>query len=110
MKRSLQKGFTLIELMKGKRKSGLTLNGTLDHPQSGIAPDVYVGNALDKVFQDAISAHLGWLVRFQGALVGISREQFDPKQISDDRACEFGRCPDRSCRFESVVMNIMLPS
>ena len=21
-----------------------------------------------------------------------------------------GRCPDRSCRFESVVMNIMLPS
>ncbi len=20
------------------------------------------------------------------------------------------RCPDRSCRFESVVMNIMLPS
>ncbi len=23
---------------------------------------------------------------------------------------ETGRCPDRSCRFESVVMNIMLPS
>ncbi len=31
---------------------------------------------------------------------------YDAKQAGRDK----GRCPDRSCRFESVVMNIMLPS
>ena len=46
---------------------------------------------MDTVFDDAISAHLSWLVRFESVLMGISREQFDPLKIGDHRICKLGQ-------------------
>jgi len=42
--------------------------------------------------------------------VGMKGEVFASLVLSDLGCAVTRRCPDRSCRFESVVMNIMLPS
>jgi selenophosphate synthetase-related protein len=42
-------------------------------------------------FDNAISAHISWLTRFQNVLLGLDRERFDLEQISDPTLCEFGR-------------------
>jgi len=44
---------------------------------------------MSTVFDNAISAHVTWLVRFESVMLGSSRDQFDPQQISDDTICEF---------------------
>ena len=46
---------------------------------------------LHTVFDDAIAAHISWLVRFESVMLGSSCEQFDARQISDDAICEFAR-------------------
>jgi len=49
------------------------------------------GRFLHTVFDDAIAAHISWLVRFEGVMMGSSREQFGVAQISDDTVCELAR-------------------
>ena len=42
-------------------------------------------------FDDAILAHVNWILRFRHLLSGIEREAVDPAQVGDDTACAFGR-------------------
>lgn len=42
-------------------------------------------------FDDAILAHVNWILRFRHLLSGIERESVDPAQVGDDTACAFGR-------------------
>ncbi len=43
------------------------------------------------VFDNTISAHIAWLVRFENVLNGTDLQTFDPKAVRDDTICEFGR-------------------
>ena len=54
------------------------------------APGVDKGTVMFTVFDNAIAAHIRWLVRFEGVLVGRSRDQFDSEHIGDHTICEFG--------------------
>lgn len=42
-------------------------------------------------FDDAILAHVNWILRFRHLLSGVERESVDPGQLGDDTACTFGR-------------------
>lgn len=61
---------------------------------------------MNTTIDDAISAHISWLARFQNVLLGIDRERFDPQQISDPTLCAFGRWlqahPDFTANAEHV--------
>lgn len=46
---------------------------------------------MNTAFDNAISAHISWLTRFQNVLLGIDRERFDPHHIGDPTLCEFGK-------------------
>ena len=41
------------------------------------------------VFDNAIAAHIRWLVRFESVMAGSSRDQFDSENIGDHTICEF---------------------
>ncbi len=42
-------------------------------------------------FDNAISAHLNWIKRFENAISGTDSTPIHIEQLRDDTACEFGR-------------------
>ena len=42
-------------------------------------------------FDEAILAHVSWILRFRHVLSGIERESVDPTLVGDDSACQFGQ-------------------
>jgi hypothetical protein len=46
---------------------------------------------MKREFDEAIHAHINWLVRFETVLNGINREYFNPDQVGNDKICDFGR-------------------
>lgn len=40
---------------------------------------------------DAIVSHRAWVMRLKTYLGGVNTERFNPDEVTDSRACEFGR-------------------